>query len=115
MQDISTGAQTLTAAGVVTGVLDVSAFTARPTIRVDVTGLTAGSARIEIQDTANSSEFSDAETVAVFDVLGPSDQIDLSQTPDLMPSMRFGAAHNQLRANVTLLTASTVTVHAYVG
>jgi hypothetical protein len=111
--EISTGAQTLTAAGVVTGTADVSALTVRPTIKVDITGLTTGTARIEIQDTANSSEFSDAETVAAFDVTGPVTQLDLSATPDLTPSMRLGAAHNQLRANVTLLTASSITVHAY--
>ena len=115
MTDISTGAQTLTSAGVVTGTLDTSALTLRPTIRVDVTGMTSGAARIAIEDTANSSEFSDAQTVAVWDVTGNEAELELSITPDMIPSMRMGAAHNQLRANVTQLTASTITVHAYLA
>jgi hypothetical protein len=126
--DISTGAQTLTAAGVVTGVLDVSAYTLHPTIKVEVLNLTAGAvARIAIEDTANSSEFSDALAACIFDVAGPlgtgepgptpgpTDQV--SVTPDLTPSLRFGATHNQLRANLYLLSGSSpsVTLHAYVA
>lgn len=111
--DITTGAQTRTSAGAFTGTLSVAtALTPIPTIRVAITGLTAGLARIAIQDTQNSSEFSDALPAAVFDVKGPVDQVELSITPDMMPSLRVGNTYNQLRAYLLLLTASTVTVYA---
>jgi hypothetical protein len=117
--DITTGAQTVTTTGAVTGTMDTSALTVRPVIRLIIAALTAGAtARIAIEDTANSSEFSDAQTAAVFDVTGPIGdpaEVELSITPDLTPSMRIGATHNQLRANVTQLTGSSpsLTVHAF--
>jgi hypothetical protein len=117
--EITTGPQTVTATGPLAGTLDTSALTVRPVIRLIIPALTAGAtARIAIEDTASSTEFSDAQAVAVFDVTGPigdPDEVELSITPDLTPSMRFGATHNQLRANVTQLTGSSpsLTAHAF--
>jgi hypothetical protein len=121
MTAITTGPQTLTAAGTVTGVLSTAALTTIPTIRVDVTQMTPGKARIEVQDTASSTAFSDAQTVAVFDITGGEAQTqggqfyqdELSTTPDEMPDIRIGATNCALRVIVTELTASTITLNGY--
>lgn len=117
--DITTGAQTVTAAGAVTGTLSTAALTSLPTIKLDIGGLTAGAtARIAIEDTASSTAFSDAQAAAIFDVEGQivaGDDVELSVTADLIPSLRYGAANNALRANVLRLTGSSpsLTLHAY--
>jgi D-aminopeptidase len=117
--DITTGAQTVTAAGAVTGTLSTAALTSLPTIKLDIAGLTAGAtARIAIEDTASSTAFSDAQAAAIFDVEGQivaGDDVELSVTADLIPSLRYGAANNALRANVLRLTGSSpsLTLHAY--
>jgi hypothetical protein len=135
--DITTGVQTVTAAGAVTGTLNTSAMsaTAEYTLFVTITGLTAGAtATIQIQDTASSTAFSDAETQATFTVGGPvvpHATITLSttkkgvgtgvhglaaDTTDGTTSPRFGAANNSLRAYVSALTGTSpsLSLHAFI-
>jgi len=117
MADITTGAQTVTAAGPVTGTLSTATLTAAPTLKLAVTGLTAGAtARIAIEDTANSTAFSDAQAAAVWDIEGQvsTNDMDLSVTADMIPSLRFGTANNKLRANVLFLSVgASLTLHAF--
>jgi hypothetical protein len=126
MAEITTGPQTATTAGPLTGTLDTSALTAHPTLKLEFFGLTPGAtARVSIEDTANSSAFSDAQAAAVFDVAGPigtgdpgdttGPNLQISITPDLTPSLRFGATNNKLRANLLTITGTSpsVSVHAY--
>jgi hypothetical protein len=110
--DITTGLQTVTAAGAVTGVLDTAALSGDYTIRIRVTSLEAGkTAIIAVQDTANASAFSDAITVAVFHVQGLVDPDSEIELPPLrkfaIPGTRFGAANTKLRLNVLSLTSSS--------
>jgi len=124
--DITTGAQTITAAGPVTGTLSTLALTAIPTLKLDILGLTPGStARIAIEDTAVSPAFNDAQQAVIFDIEGPvgagqtghtpGPDLNLSVTPDLIPSLRYGAANCALRANVQRFTGASpsLTIHAY--
>jgi hypothetical protein len=119
MPDITTGAQTVSAAGPVTGSLDTSALTTTPVIKLEIGSLTpaGATARIAIEDTASATAFSDAQAAAVFDVGGNIEttaELSLSATPDLIPSLRRGATNNKLRANVLFLSAgASLTLHAF--
>jgi hypothetical protein len=123
---ITTGLQTVTAAGAVPGVLDTSGATARFGIQLTAT-LTppppdntsppkTATCKIIIEDTANATEFSDASPVAIFDLAQGAQTIQAdvatayqpvthSRRPNDMPSMRIGAAHCQLRAHILSITA----------
>jgi hypothetical protein len=134
--DITTGLQTVTATGPVTGTLNTSAMSATLgyTIFVVIAGLTAGaSATIAIQDTADATPFADAQTQASFTVtgkVGDPAEIELSirkyavgtgeggldaDTSAGSTTPRFGAANTALRANVTALTGTSpsLSVHAF--
>jgi hypothetical protein len=115
-RDITTGVQTITAAGVLTGTLDTSALTDLGTLKLAVTGLTAGAAaRIVVEDTANSSAFSDALAVHVFDIAGQVNvEQDLSVKMQDKPTLRFGASNTKLRANCTVLNGSSPSLSAHV-
>ena len=56
---ITTGMQTVTAAGPVTGTLSTATLTHLSTLYLDVTGLTSGTCRISIEDSATGT-FGDA-------------------------------------------------------
>jgi hypothetical protein len=115
--DITTGVQTVSATGPVTGVLSTSGTIGEFTIFVDVFGLGVGqAATVEIQDTASSSAFSDANTVASFNVAGLIEaQSDVMQSRLSFesPAIRYGAANNALRANVSALSGGSITLHAF--
>jgi hypothetical protein len=110
---ITTGAQTVTGTGPVTGSLDTSALgaTADFTVKLDVTSMTAGAvAIIAIEDTANATPFSDAVQVAVFHVSGPivtrADD-NLNKRRYEIPGTRFGQSNSKLRANVLSLSGTS--------
>lgn len=114
--DITTGTQTVTASGPVTGTLDTSALAAAPGIRLNITAFSGTSARIAIEDTASATEFSDAQPAAVFDIAGPiTTELEMHRSGFEMPSLRYGATHNQLRANVLSIAGSSpsLTLYAY--
>lgn len=116
--DITTGEQTVTATGAITGSLDTSALTGGYTVKLRVRGLASGKKiMIALEDTANSSAFSDAIPVAVFHFSGtglspaqPDDNRDRASYD--IPSTLFGAANNKLRFN-TLRVDSAVSCSVY--
>lgn len=95
--------QTVTATGPLTGTLDTSTLSGDFTINVRVRGLTGNQTmRVDIEDTANSTAFSDATQVWTADFKGaPSPEgITHSIRAYKLPSIRFGGVNNKLRANV---------------
>jgi hypothetical protein len=97
---ITTGMQTVSAAGPVTGTLSTAALNIA-TLFLDVTGLTAGTCRISIEDSATGT-FSDALPVKVWQFVAgmPTDGINVSANLDEIPNIRAGANGNALRVNV---------------
>ncbi len=129
--DITTGVQTVTSAGVVTGTLNTSAMSGDYTVFLNISGLTQGSAAtIAIEDTASSTPFSDAQQQAVFSITGLVEKeaevtlsfekyqvgTGLAEADVTMGTHapRFGAANTALRAHVLTLTGSSpsLSVHA---
>jgi ammonia channel protein AmtB len=102
---ITTGEQSVTATGAITGSLNTSALVAGVgALKVRIRGLTSGqSCRIAVEDTANASAFSDAIQVFVVEsVTGHSSTLLID-----LPDMRFGVANSKLRLNCQAITAST--------
>jgi len=109
---ITTGAQTVTAAGPVTGTLTTAALTNLSTIYLDVTGLSSGTCRISIEDSATGN-FGDALPVKVwhFESGEPADGITVSANSEDLANLRKGATGNALRVNVlSLSSGATLTV-----
>jgi hypothetical protein len=109
---ITTGVQTVTAAGPVTGTLSTATLTNLKTIYLDVTGLSSGTCRISIEDSATGT-FGDALPVKVwhFENGEPADGITVSANLDEIPNIRAGATGNALRVNVlSLASGATLTV-----
>jgi hypothetical protein len=103
---IITGMQTITASGPVTGTLSTATLTNLSTIYLDVTGLSSGTCRVSIEDSA-SGTFGDALPVKVwhFEAGEPSDGITVSANRDEIPNIRSGATGNALRVNVLSLAS----------
>jgi hypothetical protein len=97
--------QTVTAAGPVTGTLSTATLPNLSTIYLDVTGLTSGSCRISIEDSA-SGTFGDALPVKVwhFTAGEPIDGETVSARLDEIGNIRAGATGNALRVNVLALS-----------
>jgi hypothetical protein len=93
--------QTVTAAGPVTGTLSTATLTHLSTLYLDVTGLTSGTCRISIEDSATGT-FGDALPLKVwqFEAGMPADGINVSANLDEIPNIRAGAPGNALRVNV---------------
>jgi hypothetical protein len=98
--------QTVSATGPVTGTLSTATLTNLSTIYLDVTGLTSGSCRISIEDSATGT-FGDALPVKVWHFLAGENiaGITVSATLDEIPNIRAGATGNALRVNVLALTS----------
>jgi hypothetical protein len=105
---ITTGLQTVTAAGPVTGTLGTAALNVA-TLFLDVTGLTSGSCRISIEDSATGA-FGDALPVKVWHfVAGENNEgITVSANLDEIPNIRAGATGNALRVNVLSLGSGAI-------
>jgi hypothetical protein len=117
-RDITTGIQSPTTTGAVTGSLDTSALTGDFEICLDVLAIAAGKhARVAIEDTASATAFSDATTVQVWDFYGataPPAQVSQSVRSYLVTATRFGVANAKLRANVQLLdSGANLQLHAW--
>lgn len=110
--DITTGIQTVTAAGAVTGTLDTSAITGNFTLHLRVWSLSAisgvASAMIALQDTANASAFSDAVTVVQVPLRGTvgTEQAWCFRHYET-PNARFGSTNTKFRVNVLSLTGGS--------
>jgi hypothetical protein len=104
---ISTGMQTVSAAGPVPGTLSTASLSHLSTIYLNVSGLTAGmTSRISIDDSANGT-FSDALPVKVWHFEGGENinGVTVSANLDEIPNLRSGGAGNALRVNVLALSA----------
>ena len=78
--------------------------------------LTAGVAVVALEDTANSSAFSDAVQVAIFEVKGASaaEGVTLSKQDYEIPGTRFGGANTKLRFNVlSIAGGGTLKAHGW--
>jgi hypothetical protein len=105
---ITTGVQTVSSAGAVTGTLDVSGLSGDFTLKVEVTELSAAkTAVIALEDTVNN--FSAAVAQAVCQVKGPivasAPKVFSWRSYDL-PAFRIGVTSAVVRANVLLCTAT---------
>jgi hypothetical protein len=103
---ITTGTQTVTAAGPATGTLSTAALPNLSTIYLDVTVLSAGTCRISIEDSATGA-FGDALPLKVWHFTSgePADGITVSATLDELASIRKGATGNAMRVNVLSLSS----------
>lgn len=103
---ITTGTQNVTASGPVTGTLSTAALPNLSTLYLDVTGLSAGTCRVSIEDSATGT-FGDALPVKVwhFEAGEQADGITVSAKLDEIPNLRAGASGNSLRVNVLSLAS----------
>jgi hypothetical protein len=118
LKDITTGAQSVTATGAITGSLDTSALSGDYTVKIEVSGLSAGkSAQIALEDTANVTPFSDVLQPYVFSFVGGMDRdgVALSVRSYQIPQARFGATNTKLRFNTQAIssTPGSVKVHGW--
>jgi hypothetical protein len=113
--DITTGVQTVTTTGALTGSLDTSALTGKYAAKLNFS-LTDGVAVVALEDTANATPFSDAIQVAVFQIkyATPAEGITLSKQDYEIPGTRFGATNTKLRFNVLEIAGGgTLTAHGW--
>lgn len=114
---ITTGEQSVTETGAVTGTANTSSLASPFTLFVRVRGLAAGDTiKLSIQDTENSSEFSDALDVALVDINGgmPNEGVTYSFPWYEMPSMRYGAEYCELRLNCLAISGGTAICMAWI-
>jgi len=106
MNQITTGEQTVSATGPVSGTLNTSALSGDWSVKVRIRGLAAGKRiMLSLEDTNNATPFSDARTIAHWDTLGgmPTDGLTLTKYHYESPSAKFGAANTALRVNCTAI------------
>ncbi len=107
--DITTGVQTVTGTGAVTGSLATASLTGDYTVKLRIDALPAGeTAIVAVEDTANASAFSEPIQVAVahFKGLGNAEGNVFSWPKNQIPGTRFGASNTKLRFNVLSKTSS---------
>jgi hypothetical protein len=108
---ITTGVQSPTTAGAITGSLDTSALTGKWSLKIRIAALGAGkTAIIAIEDTASATPFNDAIAQTVIQVKGTitegrSEKNFVIHDYEL-PGVRFGVANAKLRANLLAVTAT---------
>lgn len=116
---ITTGEQTVTGTGPVTGTLDTSGLSGDYTVFVRVRGLTSGSSmQVALEDTANASAFSDATQPYVFSFVGSGTTGAGAQTEGIvqsvrkyqMPKARFGVTNSKFRINVQAMDGSSTSL-----
>ncbi len=107
---ITTGEQSVTTTGAITGSLDTSALTGDYTVFLRVRGMTASTMNIQIalEDTANASAFSEAlqPWVASFNGISTTEGIVKSVRSYDLPAARFGATNTKFRFNVQAVNGS---------
>lgn len=101
MTDITTGEQTATTTGALTGSLDTSGLTGKWGVKLRFS-LTAGVAIVALQDTASSTPFSDAVDIAVFEIKGQTatEGRTVNKQDYEIPDTRFGGPNTKLRFSV---------------
>lgn len=117
---ITTGPQTLTAAGPFTGVLDTSALTGDYTIEVELLDISPNTtARVAIEDaTAFTGDAPDNLPVAVWHfqgpglLTGPAQAAGIQQEPRNYSARRFEVRDTRIGAANTKLRATLVSINA---
>ena len=112
---VTTGEQSVGATGAITGTLTTTGLPLSGILKCRIRGLAPGqSVRVDIEDTASVTPFSDAKHVCTFDTnqgeqVPALPEIEASYEMELfnLPDLRFGAVNNQLRGNCTAISAST--------
>ena len=106
---ITTGQQSVTTTGAITGVLNTSALTGAFTVKIRVAGLTsAQNIQIALEDTANATPFSDALQPWCVTFAGVAEPEGATQSVRSyqIPACRFGVANSELRLNAQVVTGS---------
>jgi hypothetical protein len=117
--DITTGVQTVTATGPVTGVLSTASLTGDLTLFLELDGLPAGgAARVSVEDSATNfgSSGADALPVAVaheLNLVVPGAPVTHTWRKYNLGTIRAGATNTALRVNVLELTGGSLSVHGY--
>jgi hypothetical protein len=118
IKPITTGEQTVTATGAVTGTLDTSTITGDYTVKVRVRDLTTGKkVMLAVEDTAGATPFTDAQAVAVCHFGGATGEEDTDKEFRQydIPSTLTGGTNNKLRINVYRIdSAATCFIEAWV-
>lgn len=110
---ITTGEQSVTATGAITGVADTSAYTKDLfTVKLRVTSFPAGqTATIALEDSANATAWSDTRQVQTFHVVGPATAeapLDFFVKKNDIPNVRIGVANAKMRFNVQSISGGTL-------
>jgi hypothetical protein len=110
ISSISTGEQSVTSTGAITGSLNTASLTGDYTVKLRVRGLTLATQNVMValEDTANASAFSDALQCWVASVAGatPTEGVTLSVRSYQLPAARFGATNTKLRFNCLAINGS---------
>lgn len=113
--DITTGIQSDTGTGAITGTIDGDNFVGDFTVGVTFTLSGANTARVALQDTAD--DFTAAIDTHVFHIQGPTspDGVTFSLRKNEIPNTRFGAGTDGtgLRFNVLAISGGTLTTHGW--
>jgi hypothetical protein len=114
---ITTGEQSVTSTGAITGSLNTAALTGGFTVKIRVRGLTsAQNIQIALEDTANVTPFSDAlqPWSVTFAGVAEAEGATQSVRSYQIPACRFGATNTALRLNAQVVTGSpTALVQAW--
>jgi len=113
--NITTGEQTKTTTGAITGSLDTSAKSGDYTVKARFKLDSGQKAVVALEDTANVTPFSDAVQVAIFHVVGgqPADGSYHERKNYDIPGTRFGVTNSALRLNVLSISGGTLTAFGW--
>jgi hypothetical protein len=107
--NITTGEQTVTATGAITGTLDTSGLSGNYYIALRVRGLVGGSIQIVLEDTTNATPFATLSQPwsYTFTTSSSIDGVEAGVNSYLIPLASFGVANSKFRFNTQKITAST--------
>ncbi len=114
--DITTGEQNVTTTGAITGTLNTASMSGAYTVKIRVRGLAAGqSLQIALEDTANSSAFSDALQPFVQSFTGEAmpEGDTRSVVSYQIPTARFGATNTKFRLNAQVVSGTPANAYVY--
>jgi hypothetical protein len=117
ISNITTGEQSVTSTGAITGTLSTASLATDFTLKVRVRGLAAGdNILIAIEDTASASAFSDKTQIATINIVGGSNTnegVVHNFRSYEVPTMRYGSTNDALRLNCLAISAGTATVYGW--
>ncbi len=116
-QAITTGEQSVSASGAITGTLDVSTLTTDFTVKLRVRNLASGQkCSIVLEDTAGTTAFTDALQPASFQFSGgmPVEGDYRERRSYDVPTLRTGATLNKLRFNCQSISGGTALVEGWI-